>query len=167
MATTMHTTSLVTVNAPRDWLRVANISLVVLSMFIAGYLTWGDVIQPQPILCIQGGAWDCAGVQASPYSYLGPLPVAVLGLVGALVMLGVLLLEPVMAFFAARGKLLVFGMALFGLLFSGYLTSVEAFVLHKWCEWCVGNAIAMVFIFAVAFLRLWRAISTVSEDVSE
>jgi uncharacterized membrane protein len=43
-----------------------------------------------------------------------------------------------------------------GLLFSGYLTYVEAFVLDAWCSYCIASAVLMVGLFAA-----WSAIVAV------
>jgi uncharacterized membrane protein len=42
-----------------------------------------------------------------------------------------------------------------GVLFTGYLTYLEAFVIHAWCRWCLGSAaiIAAIFLAALAGLR--------------
>jgi len=37
-----------------------------------------------------------------------------------------------------------------GIVFSAYLTYLEAFVIHAWCQWCVISAIIM----AVSFLLI-------------
>ncbi len=148
---------------PRDWLKLISIVLAVIGIGIAGYLTYTDVLHA-PVACIQGGAWDCGGVQTSIYSRIAGVPVAVLGLVGYIAILLVLAFESSIPFLAARGRLLVFAMTLFGIVMSGYLTVIEAFVLYKWCIWCVGSAVTMVLLFIVSFARLWKAISTVPDE---
>src|SRR5436309_7298636 len=124
----------------RDWLKLASLALAVVGVLIAGYLVVSEITNTQTI-CPAVGAFNCDLVQHSIYSRVGPIPVAVLGLAGYLAILGVLLLESRITLFAERGAVLVFGMALIGLLFSGYLTAMEAFVLHAWCVWCLGSAI--------------------------
>jgi uncharacterized membrane protein len=166
MVTTTDVAPLATRRTPRDWLKTFSFVLAVIGIVIAGYLTWTEVIHVSPI-CVQGNSWDCAGVNTSVYSRIGPIPVAVLGLVGYLAILATLLFESVVPFFASRGKVLIFCMTLFGLLFSGYLTAIEAFVLRLWCIWCVGSAITMTALFIVSFARLWRAISAVPEEEGE
>jgi len=101
-----------------------------------------------PVIC---GVGDCEAVQSSPYSRIGPLPVAALGVVGYLILmlLGFLGLQP-----ASRGSrllpaALVAG-GILGLAFSAYLTYLEAFVIHAWCQWCVSSAVVM----ALAFLAI-------------
>jgi uncharacterized membrane protein len=166
MTTTTDAAPLVTGRAPRDLLKIISVVLAVIGIVIAGYLTWTDVINVSPI-CVRGGSWDCAGVNTSIYARIGPIPVAVLGLAGYWAILATLLLEAVVPFFASRGKVLVFCMTLFGLLFSGYLTAIEAFRLRLWCVWCVGSAVTMTALFIVSFARLWRAISAAPEEETE
>jgi uncharacterized membrane protein len=159
MATTTGSASLAADQAHRDWLKLASIVLALIGALIAGYLVISEVTNTQTI-CPATGAFNCDLVQKSIYSRIGPIPVAVLGLVGYVAILSVLLLESRVTLFAERGKLLVFGMTLIGLLFSGYLTAMEAFVLQAWCVWCVASAIAMTLLFIVSFARLWRAIGS-------
>ena len=42
-----------------------------------------------------------------------------------------------------------------GVLFSGYLTYLEAAVIHAWCRWCVVSAVLVTVIFVTA-LAGWR-----------
>jgi uncharacterized membrane protein len=44
-----------------------------------------------------------------------------------------------------------------GLLFTLYLTGIELFVLHAICRWCVGSAVVMTAITAVALSGVVRA----------
>jgi uncharacterized membrane protein len=44
-----------------------------------------------------------------------------------------------------------------GVLFSLYLTSLELFVLHAICRWCVGSAVIITLIFGAALLD-WRRV---------
>ena len=72
--------------------------------------------------------WDCGVVNHSPYAMLGPIPVAVVGILGYILM-------GALAFLRAYRLLLVptFG----GLAFSLYLANIEAHVLGVWCVYCV------------------------------
>ncbi len=162
----------------RDWLALASILLAVLGVLIAGYLSWAELTST-PTSCTLTGA-GCDIVQRSAYSKIGPLPVAFLGLGGYIAILGVLLLEArirgpqktlfsgaLVSFLARRGRLLVFAMTLFGFLFTGYLTAIEAFVLHAWCQWCIFSAIIMTLLFGISFLRLWRGMNTGTEVEDE
>jgi len=166
MATSTRTVTSVNASASRDWLKVASIILVVIGLFISAYLVWAEVTNGQTI-CPQTGAFNCDLVQKSVYSRLAGIPVAILGLVGYLAILGTLLLETRIPFLTERGRLLVLLMTLVGVLFSGYLTAIEAFVLHAWCVWCVGSAVAMLLLFVVSFMRLWRSFNTDLDEAEE
>jgi uncharacterized membrane protein len=97
---------------------------------LAGYLTWshyGD----QSVLCPVGGG--CETVQESEYAEIAGVPVAVLGLAAYVVLLGLIVWDSPPARLAAAA------IALVGLVFSGYLVVVQAFVLEAFCVWCLVN----------------------------
>lgn len=137
---------------------VARMGIAVLSLlglFVALYLSmykWGMM---GPIQCSVGG---CETVQNSPWSILFGQPVAVWGL-GAyvtLLVISVLGLQP--RFTDARWvALALFGISGVGVLFSAYLTYLEAAVIHAWCQWCVISAILITLIFLLSVPGLKRA----------
>src|SRR5579859_7479938 len=149
--------------APRDWLKWANILLACIGLFIAGYIMYTEIANVDPV-CPVNATFDCGVVQHSVYSHVGPIPVGYLGMAGYLAIFLALVFETRVPFLAERGRLVVFGLALFGVVFSGYLTGVEAFILHKWCAWCLGSAITMTVLFLTSFGRVWRDINTIPED---
>lgn len=150
----------------RDWLKVASIVLTCIGIFISGYVVVTEILNTET-LCPKTSTINCDVVQHSVYSKIGPIPVAYLGLGGYVLILLVLLLETRIPFLAARGKMIVFGLTLFGILFSGYLTAVEAFLLHTWCLWCVASAITMTLLFIASFARLWRSMSVLPLEDEE
>jgi uncharacterized membrane protein len=42
-----------------------------------------------------------------------------------------------------------------GVLFTAWLNYLEGFVIHAWCEWCLGSAAMVLLLFALAILD-WR-----------
>jgi len=72
--------------------------------------------------------WDCGVVNHSHYAMLGPIPVAVVGILGYILMAA-------LAFFRSYRLLLVPTFA--GLAFSLYLANIEKNVLGVWCIYCV------------------------------
>jgi protein-disulfide isomerase/rhodanese-related sulfurtransferase len=50
----------------------------------------------------------------------------------------------------------VAGISCAGFLFSIYLTSLEAFVIHAWCAWCVVSALVVTGIFVLSLFELRR-----------
>jgi vitamin-K-epoxide reductase (warfarin-sensitive) len=71
--------------------------------------------------------WDCGIVNHSPYAVFHGIPVAVIGILGY-VFLGALAFRKAWRFLLPA--------ALLGLLFSLYLTRIEANVLQVWCIYC-------------------------------
>jgi vitamin-K-epoxide reductase (warfarin-sensitive) len=71
--------------------------------------------------------WDCGIVNHSPYAMIGPIPVAVIGIAGYVV-LGILSLR--------RSYRLMLVGALGGLAFSLRLAHIENHVLGVWCVYC-------------------------------
>ncbi len=165
MATTANSgsTTLATAPAARDVLRWISAALALIGLIISGYLVWSEATNVATI-CPQTGGFNCDLVQNSIYSRVGPIPVAVLGLLGYLAILVCLLVETRLSLLVERGRLIIFAMTLVGFLFSLYLTAMEAFVLHAWCVWCVGSAITMTLLFVVSFVRVWRTIGLDTEE---
>src|SRR5690606_26540997 len=112
----------------------------------SAYLTYVKVADKAAI-CAATQTIDCEGVQNSVYSEILGIPIAILGLGAYLSILGIFVLENRVSFLATYGKTLLFSFTLFGVLYSGYLTYIEGFVLEKWCMWCVASAITMLGLF--------------------
>lgn len=98
--------------------------------------------------CDLGDNFNCDLVNRSVYSQVGPVPVALIGLMGYAALL-------VLA--RMRGKkpaLLMLVAAVTGLGFSLYLTYVEAYLLGVWCILCLGSLATIVLIAALAGWRV-------------
>jgi uncharacterized membrane protein len=105
---------------------------------IAGYLAFENVRGQTGVCTVVHG---CATVQNSVYGKILGVPVSVPGLA-----LYLALTAGALAWLRGLGgrrdeiSLLASAGASFGLLFSGYLTYVEAFVLDAWCIYCIVSA---------------------------
>lgn len=99
---------------------------------------------------------SCEKVQSSRWSMFLGLPVATWGagfyaLVLTLTIVG---LQP--RYSASRGlSLAILLLTGWGVLFTAYLNYLEAFVLHAWCEWCLGSATMVIILFGLAVVD-WR-----------
>ncbi len=102
----------------------------------------------EPVCAIAHG---CAIVQASDYSELAGVPVAVLGVLGYLGVLAALVRD------GEAGRTAAAFLSLAGLGFSAWLTYVELGVLHAVCIWCVGSAVCMALLSALTVRRLVSA----------
>jgi uncharacterized membrane protein len=112
----------------------------ILGLGVAGYLTYVESTASQAVC---GPVGDCNAVQSSPYAkVLGFLPVGLLGMIGYG---GIILAWAIRATTSGRVKnlsiLAMWGMALFGVLFSSYLTFLEPFVIGATCVWCIASAL--------------------------
>jgi uncharacterized membrane protein len=130
--------------------------LAVVGTGIAAYLAYENV-QGQTSVCTV--VHGCATVQKSSYGKFLGVPVSVPGLALYVVLAGsaVAWLRDV----AGRRdevSLLAFSGALFGFLFSGYLTYVEAFVLDAWCIYCIASAVLMTLLMLSWFTVLAMAV---------
>ena len=91
--------------------------------------------------------WDCGVVNHSPYAMVGPIPVAVLGIAGYILMAA-------LAFRRSYRLLLVPTFA--GLSFSLYLANIEKNILGVWCIYCV---ISLGIISLMSLLTLGTVVS--------
>jgi uncharacterized membrane protein len=126
-------------------LRIAVAVLAVAGIGVAGYLTWVHYADLEPICA--GGGGGCEKVQSSDYAELAGVPVALLGLIGYVAILGSLAVPGDAGRFA--GALL----ALAGFGFSAWLTYVELFEIDAICQWCVASAVIMTALALVTSLR--------------
>ena len=121
--------------------------------FVAVYLLANKLGLTGPLVC---GIGECATVQASKWSTLGPVPVSALGAGGYVLLLAVALYGVRPAGLASRAVSgLLLGLSAVALVFSAYLTYLEAFVIRAWCQWCVISAILVTIIFLAA-LPEWK-----------
>lgn len=133
---------------PGRTLHRALLILTFVGIGIAGYLTYVHYRGLSPICAIDQG---CEKVQSSRYAKVGGVPVPLIGLIGYLGILGTLLVRGELA------RLATAGMAIFGMLFSGYLTFLELFRIQAICQWCAGSAATMTAIAVLATIRALRA----------
>jgi uncharacterized membrane protein len=136
--------------------------LSVLGLGVAFYLTY---VETQNVAAVCGPVGDCNAVQASPFAKLfGFLPVGLLGAVGYV---GI-----IVAWFVSRSNsgvgrlaaILMFGMALFGVLFTVYLTYLELFVINAVCIWCLSSAVIMSLVLILTVGPALEALQTEEEE---
>lgn len=147
--------TLVTPTIEWDWLRGLSIVLCVVGILVAGYMAWAEVTDNETA-CADVGKIDCAAVQESVYAQTFGFPVAIMGLLGYIAILGVLMLEDQIDILATYGRTLIVGMGLFGVIFQTYLTYIEAAVLDKWCQWCMASYVLITLVFILGAVRLNR-----------
>src|SRR6188508_859397 len=124
--------------------RIGSAALALVGVGITGYLLFVRA-SGATLSCTTGG---CETVQNSSYSEIFGLPVAALGLIGYVVLLGAAL---------ARGdlaRLIGAVVALAAFAFSAYLVVVQVVVIGALCDWCLASDAVTTALAALALLRL-------------
>lgn len=138
--------------------------LVVIGLGVAGYLSFVEVSEKQAIC---GPVGLCNEVQNSPDAKIfGVLPVGILGLVGYFSILVSWVIQKIgPKKYRTTSSLLLWVMALFGVVFSIYLTYLEPFIIGATCLWCLSSAIIMTVIFWVTTPEVQELL--LIEDITE
>ncbi len=129
-------------------IRAAIAAVAVTGLAIATYLTVVHYAGGDPVCAIAHG---CATVQKSHYAQLAGVPVALLGALGYLAILGSLARD------GETARTATAFLAIAGVGFSVWLTYVELFELDAVCIWCVGSAICMVLLAGLSIARMLRS----------
>lgn len=139
-----------------NWqLRVIQL-LAIPGMLLAYYLLLyhnGDLV----VVCRSGGWEDCGLVSGpdAPYSSIGPVPVALIGLIGYLTIFLLIWLKDWVAGIDVYIPELMLGLTGLAFLFSLGLTVLEAFVIGAFCRYCLISAaiVTIMFILSISYLR--------------
>jgi uncharacterized membrane protein len=130
------------------WLQAASFGLSLVAVGIASYLTVTHYTDPAALACPDTGIVNCTLVTTSSWSVVLGVPLAVLGLVWAVVMTG--LTSPWAWRAAARrvdgARLVVSGA---GAAMVLYLVYVELFRIGAICLWCTAIHVTAVCLFGV------------------
>jgi uncharacterized membrane protein len=116
--------------------------LALVGLGVAGYLAFVESTGAEAVC---GPVGDCNTVQQSEYAFLfGVVSVGLLGMLSYIAILSAWLIdrwgsEPL----ADLAQIAIFLMALFGTLFSIYLTFLEPFVIGATCAWCLTSAVVI------------------------
>ncbi len=144
------------VGRPFDWrLRLIQL-LAVPGLLIAFYLLLfhnGDLVS----ICPPSG-WEDCGIVSGPegrFSSVGPIPVALIGLIGYAVIFAVVWLSDWSEWISLNAGPLLATLIGLAFLFSVGLTALEVFVLRAICRYCVVSAVivAVMLVLAVGHVR--------------
>ena len=145
-----------TASSSRTRLPLVILALSILGIGIAGYLTYTHYDE-EALVCAVG---NCGTVQQSDYAKIGPIPISILGLgmYGVIAALALLRYRNWSRLSLEQVTIASWTITLTGLLYAGYLTYVELWVIDAVCQWCVASAIVTLVIFALESALLWRAL---------
>src|SRR3984893_3043322 len=130
-------------------LRRTLLGLTLLGVAAASYLTYIHYAGIKPLCGRNGGV--CEIVQTSEYSKLAGVPVALIGLIGYITILGSLLVPE-----TETSRLATVAFTVVGFGFSAYLTYRELFSIHHICECCVSSAVIVTVLMCLAIWRFLR-----------
>ena len=133
------------------------IALAILGVAVSIYMTIYKITLNNA-MCV--GSHACADVNNSQYSAIYGFPVAGVGVLGYLAILGTLILETRgSAFFKENAVMLNFGLALIGFAFTLYLVYVELVLIKALCPFCVTSQVTMTILFIVSSIRLIKQLN--------
>ena len=122
-------------------------ALDLVGLAVAGYLSTVELRGDLPYCGVLHG---CEQVAQSEYARIGGVPVAVFG-----VALSIALFALAFAWWRTGSNTLLaghYGLSLVGVIFEGYFSYVEAFLVAAWCVWCVTYGVSLVLRFLVALI---------------
>jgi uncharacterized membrane protein len=134
-------------------LRQITIALTIIGLLVSIYMTIYKVTNNES-MCI--GSSGCSEVNASRYSEINGIPVAVLGVIGYTAILALLFLEQRPGIFQENGTMMFFGVSLLGFLFTLYLIYLEIALIKAYCPFCLTSQAVMTVIFIISVIRLIR-----------
>lgn len=145
-----------TKNWPEDWqirlIQLLAVPGLALSFYLLLYHN-GNLVE----VCSASGWDDCGKVSGpdAPYSSIGPIPVAFIGLVGYATLFLVTWLKDWIPLVDDYLPELMIGLTGVALLFSVGLTVLELFVIHAICRFCIVSAVIVVimFVLSLSYLR--------------
>ncbi len=129
-------------------MRITMIVIAGLGLGVASYLTYTHYTNTAVLCSISHG---CETVQHSSYADLAGIPVALIGLLGYVLILGSLLAPS-----SETTRLATMTFTMIGFGFSAYLTYRELFSINAICQWCVSSAIFMTLLVCLAVWRFLR-----------
>ncbi|MBV9329293.1 MAG: vitamin K epoxide reductase family protein [Chloroflexi bacterium] len=131
----------------RLWPALLGVAGLLISAYLVGTHYFAEQV---PLACATGGIVDCEQVTSSAESMVGPMPVAVLGLVWFAVFLGILAARRWWP--QALALQVVWSVA--GLLSVFYLVYAELFLIGAICLWCTAVHAIVVALF---LMTVWDA----------
>ncbi len=144
----------------KETLLKAVIAFGFIGLIAATYTSYAHFDASAYDVCSFGESFSCDIVNQSEYAKVAGIPVAFLGF-------GAYIFYLVFGFYSLKKHndtllMLASAGAVAGLMFSLYLTGIEAFVLYTWCLFCIISQLAML---GIAISVLWYRQLVLKESV--
>lgn len=99
---------------------------------------------------------DCWSVNNSIYSEWHGIPLSFFGMMAYLTILFLLIFSQRIQFLKNTGHIFIFGIALAGFIFSGFLTYLQFAVIKAICPFCILSAFTMSTVFILSTIQFAR-----------
>ncbi|HXT14410.1 MAG TPA: vitamin K epoxide reductase family protein [Gemmatimonadaceae bacterium] len=141
----------------RMWMALISVAGLLLGIYLTLY-KFGFI---GTLAC---GVTSCETVQTSRWSVFLGLPVATWGAGFYATMLILTIAGLQERYVDSRGlALAMMVLTGWGVLFTAWLNYLEGFVIHAWCEWCLGSAAMVLLLFVLSVLD-FRELREVGEE---
>lgn len=134
-------------------LTIASTILAMVGLGLSSYLTYVHY-NIDALVCGTGG---CEVVQASKYSEMFGLPIALFGVIMFVGLLAGIVAREILHEYAdliSTGMLVVL---LTAVIYWAYLSYLEANVIHAWCQWCIATSLVTVTMLVVEGIRWYQS----------
>lgn len=139
---------------PKDW-QVRLIQLLAVPGMLTAYYLYLFHSGSLFTTCTVNDFFDCGQVSGpgSPYSSIGPIPVALIGLLGYAAIFLMVWLRDWLNIIAENLPELAIGIVGLAFLFTLGLTLLEMFVIHAFCQYCLYSAaiILVMFVLTISY----------------
>ena len=143
-------------------LTLVSIILAIAGIAVASYLTYVHY-NSAALVC---GIGDCSIVQASKYSKMFGIPIAIFGLLMYVAITALIIVRSRRVEREDLASTAILVLLIIGTLYAAYLTYLEIWVIRAICQWCVISAIITVLLLIVEIFRLIRSWNTIDPDLA-
>ncbi len=155
----------------RVTLRGIAVVLVLCALAVTGYMSFQKLTNQQ-LQCAESGVFNCSLLENSAWAELtlSPsirIPTALLGFLTHVTLLTILLLETRIGLLRDWGKVMMFGITLFGFLYHCYLTFyVSITVFGALCPYCLTAHVIMTLLLIISGIRLYQSFRAPQPDAA-
>lgn len=142
-------------------LNIVALILSIAGIAVAGYLTYVHY-NMGALVC---GVGDCETVQASKYSEMFGIPIAIFGLVAYIVLAVLTIVRSTMHEYADIANGIILFILVTGTIYYAYLTYLELNVIYAVCQWCVISAVITVLLLIMELVRVSRSWNEIDAGV--
>lgn len=152
-------------------LRGIAFGFILCALVVTGYMSY-QKLTAQPMQCSNSGVFNCSVLENSAWAQLTitptfAIPTALLGFMTHVVLFTLFALENRVGFLRSWGKVIIFGITLFGFLYHCYLTFyVAIYTMRALCPYCLIAHFCMTMLLVISSIRLYRSFQVDDTELS-